>query len=89
MGLKPLGDRVLILPIKDDEKIGMFFVPDSAREKPQLGRVVAKGEKAHNVEVDQLVRFGKYSGNDVKTDGVEYLLMREEDILAIETDLVL
>ncbi len=94
MKLKPLHDRVVIERLDEDEQksAGGIIIPDTAKEKPQRGKVVATGEGAFNdkgdrnkldVKVGDEVLFGKYSGNDVKIDGTEYLIMRENEILAV------
>ncbi|PJZ68494.1 co-chaperone GroES [Leptospira perolatii] len=92
MAIKPLGDRVLIEPKQEaEEKIGSIFVPDTAKEKPQEGRVVEVGSGRYEdgkqipieVKVGDSVLYGKYSGTEVKADGKEYLIIRESDILAI------
>lgn len=93
MKVKPLNDRVLVLRIGEEEKTaGGIIIPDTAKEKPQEGKVVAVGPGKVNdegkkipldVKAGDKVLFGKYSGNEIKIDGVEHLIMREEDILAI------
>ena len=93
MKIKPLGDRVLVLRIDEEEKTsGGIIIPDTAKEKPQEGKVVAAGPgkldgdgKRMPLEVKENDRilFGKYSGTDIKIDGVEHLIMREDDVLAI------
>ncbi|MGF1571963.1 MAG: co-chaperone GroES [Sumerlaeia bacterium] len=94
MQLKPLHDRVVIerLEESDTTTSGGIIIPDTAKEKPQRGKVVAIGDGAFNdkgdrnkldVNVGDEVLFGKYSGNDVKIEGKEYLIMRENEILAI------
>jgi chaperonin GroES len=94
MGVKPLGDRVLIERIEDDEQksSGGIFIPDTAKEKPQRGKVVAVGAGkigddgkriAMEVAKGQEVLFGKYSGTDIKVEDKEMMIMREDDILAI------
>ena len=93
MKLRPLNDRVLVLRIEEDEKTsGGIIIPDTAKEKPQEGKVVAVGPgkldedgKRIPLEVkkNDRVLFGKYSGTDIKIDGVEHLIMREDDILGI------
>jgi len=93
MKVKPLGDRVLIKPSEEKEKTkGGIVLPDTAKEKPQEGKVVAVGEGRRNEEgklipftlkVGNKVLYGKYSGTEITVDGDEYLIMREEDILAI------
>ncbi len=93
MKIRPLNDRVLVLRIEQEEKTsGGIIIPDTAKEKPQEGRVVAvgpgkvndKGERVPlEVKEKDRVLFGKYSGTEIKIDGVEHLIMREDDILAI------
>jgi chaperonin GroES len=91
MAIKPLGDRVLIEPKSEaEEKIGSIIVPDTAKEKPQEGKVVAVGTGryedgklvAPEVKIGDKVLYGKYSGTEIKHAGKEYLI-RESDILAI------
>lgn len=94
MNLKPLADRVLVERKEEDEQksAGGIIIPDTAKEKPQTGTVVAIGEGARKdsgelipltVKVGDSILFGKYSGTDVKLNGSEYLIMRESDILGI------
>jgi chaperonin GroES len=93
MNVKPLADRVLIRPLEAEEKTaGGIIIPDNAKEKPQKGEVVAagpgkvsdSGEKiAMEVKKGDKVLYGKYSGTEVTLDGVDHLIMRESDILAI------
>ena len=93
MKIKPLGDRVLIKPSEEEEKSkGGIVLPDTAKEKPQRGEIVAIGEGkkteggktiALSVKVGNKVLYGKYSGTEISVSGEEYLIMREEDILAI------
>jgi chaperonin GroES len=93
MSVKPLNDRVLVLRIEEDDKTsGGIIIPDTAKEKPQQGKVVAVGpgkldEKGVRlpmaVKDGDLVLFGKYAGTEIKIDGVEHLIMREDDILGI------
>jgi chaperonin GroES len=93
MKVKPLNDRVLVLRIGEEEKTsGGIIIPDTAKEKPQEGKVVAVGPGKVNdegkkvvldVKAGDKVLFGKYSGTEIKIDGVEHLIMREDDILAI------
>ncbi|NTV56080.1 MAG: co-chaperone GroES [Deltaproteobacteria bacterium] len=93
MKVKPLNDRVLVLRIGEEEKTsGGIIIPDTAKEKPQEGKVVAvgpgrvndEGKKiALDVKAGDKVLFGKYSGTEIKIDGVEHLIMKEDDILAI------
>ena len=86
--VKPLGDRVFIKVSESEEKTaGGILLPDTAKEKPQKGNVVAVGsgtkENPITVKVGQTVLYGKYSGTELKFDGKDYLIMRESDILAI------
>jgi len=93
VNIKPLADRVLIKRIENEEKkVGSIIIPDTAKEKPQKGEIVAvgsgktndKGERvALEVKVGDHVLFSKYAGNEIKVDGQEYLIMREDDILAV------
>ena len=94
MEIKPLGDRVVIKPLEAEAKTrGGIVLPDTAKEKPQEGKVVAVGKgkvldngtlQAPEVKVGDKVLYGKYSGNEITTkEGEELLIMREEDILAI------
>ncbi|MGX1023909.1 co-chaperone GroES [Flavobacterium sp. CS20] len=86
--IQPLSDRVLVEPQEAETKTASgIIIPDSAKEKPQQGKVVAvgKGKKDHDmtVKVGDTVLYGKYSGTELKLDGEDYLMMREDDILAI------
>lgn len=91
--LKPLGDRIVVKVIEDTEQTsGGIFIPDSAKEKPQKGEVIAvglgkmneKGEREPlDVKVGETVLFAKYAGTDVKMDGVEYKILSIKDALAI------
>jgi chaperonin GroES len=91
--VRPLHDRVLLRRIEEQEvKKGGIIIPDTAKEKPQEGEVVAVGEgrrmetgerQPMDVKVGDLVLFGKYSGTDVMIDDEEYLILREEDVFAI------
>ena len=93
MKIRPLNDRVLVLRMSEEQKTsGGIIIPDTAKEKPQEGKVIAigagrlneKGERVPlEVKKNDRVLFGKYSGNEIKLDGVEHLIMREDDILAI------
>ncbi len=90
---RPLHDRVLIRRLEEgDEKHGSIIIPDTAKEKPQEGKVIAVGtgkvtEEGKKVPLDvkagDRILFGKYSGSEVKLDGKEYLIMKEEDVLGI------
>jgi chaperonin GroES len=93
MALKPLGDRVVVKPIEQDEiTAGGIMLPDTAKEKPQKGTVLAVGPGNRNdagehvaldVAVDDTVLFAKYAGTEIKIDGEKVLVLRESDILAI------
>ena len=93
MKIRPLQDRVIVKRIEEEEKTkGGLIIPDTAKEKPQEGKVVAAGKGKLNedgktmpldVKVNDRVLFGKYSGTEINIDGEEHLIMREEDILGI------
>jgi chaperonin GroES len=93
MKVRPLNDRVVVLRIDEEEKTsGGIIIPDTAKEKPQEGKVIAVGKGKVNDKGDRiplevkegdLILFSKYGGNEIKIDGVEHLIMREDDILAI------
>lgn len=92
MSVKPLGDRVLVLPIEQDEvKKGGIIIPDTAKEKPQEGKIVAVGPGKHedgklvpmNVKKGDRVLYSKYGGTEIKIDGKDHLIMREDDILGV------
>jgi chaperonin GroES len=93
MKARPLHDRILVKRIEEGEqKIGGIIIPDSAKEKPQQGKVVAVGggkvkddggRIALDVKEGDTILFGKYSGQEIKLDGEEFLIMREEEVLAI------
>jgi chaperonin GroES len=95
MNVRPLSDRILVRRIEEKETIrGGIIIPDTAKEKPQEGEVVAVGPgrlteegKRVNMDVKQgdRVLIGKYSGTDVKIDGTEYVILREEDVLGVLT----
>ena len=88
MAIKPLADRVLIEPAAAEEKtIGGIIIPDTAKEKPLQGEVVAVGNGTKDEEMvlkagDQVL-YGKYSGTEIEHDGVKYLIMRQSDVLAV------
>jgi len=96
MKIKPLQDRILIKRIEEEEKTkGGIIIPDAAKEKPMEGKVVAVGDgktlengtKAPlTVKVGDKILFGKYAGTEIKFDGEEHLILREDDILAIVED---
>jgi chaperonin GroES len=91
--VRPLHDRILVQRVDEEAKTsGGIIIPDTAKEKPQQGRVVAVGagkfgddgkRQAMTVKAGDRILFGKYSGSEVKLDGEEHLIMREEDVLAI------
>ncbi len=88
MKIKPLADRVLIEPAEAEQKTASgIIIPDTAKEKPQRGKVVAvgKGTKDHEmtVKVGDNVLYGKYSGTEINLDGTVYMIMKESDIYAI------
>jgi chaperonin GroES len=93
MKIRPLGDRVLVKRLKEEDRTkGGIIIPDTAKEKPQEGRVVAVGKGKVNddgrlipteVKAGDKILFGKYSGSEVNIDGEEHLIMREEDVLGI------
>jgi chaperonin GroES len=92
--IKPLHDRVIIKRIEDstDKTAGGLFIPDSAKEKPQEGEVIAAGDGKYkengerqplDVKAGDRILFGKYSGSEIKIDGDEFLIMREDEILGV------
>ena len=88
MNIKPLADRVLIQPAPAEEKtIGGIIIPDTAKEKPLQGEVIAVGngtkDEAMVLKAGDTVLYGKYSGTEVELDGTKYLIMRQSDVLAI------
>lgn len=93
MKVRPLNDRIIVLRIDEEEKTaGGIIIPDTAKEKPQEGRVIAvgsgkvneKGERTPlDVKQNDRILFGKYAGADIKIDGVDHLILREDDILGI------
>jgi chaperonin GroES len=92
MKVRPLHDRVIVQRLEEGEqKIGGIIIPDTAKEKPQQGKVIAAGlgkrEKGERVPLDvkdgDTILFGKYSGQEIKIDGNEYLIMREDEVLAV------
>jgi len=92
VAIKPLGDRVLIEVLEEElPKQGSLYIPETAKEKPQEGKVVAVGNGRYedgklvplDVKVGDNVLYGKYAGSEIKHDGKEYLIVRESDILAI------
>ena len=93
MNVRPLRDRILVTRLEEGEqRVGGIIIPDSAKEKPQLGKVVAVGRGRVNdkgevfpldVQVGDTVLFGKYTGTDIKIDNIEYLILREEEVLGV------
>ena len=93
MNIRPLYDRIVVKRIEQQEQMqGGLYIPDTAKEKPQEGEVVAVGKgkrmedgklTALDVQVGDRILFGKYSGSDIKLDNEEYLIMREDEILGI------
>lgn len=88
MNVKPLADRVLVLPAEAEEKTASgIIIPDTAKEKPMRGTIVAAGpgkkDEPTTVKVGDTVLYGKYSGTELQVEGKDYLMMRESDIFAI------
>ncbi len=93
VNVEPLADRVVVLPLEEEEQMrGGLYIPDTAKEKPQSGKIVAVGpgklsEEGVRIEPDvkvgQTVLYGKYSGTEVTVEGEDYLILRESDILAV------
>lgn len=94
MNIRPLYDRIVVKRIETDDavKVGGLYIPDSAKEKPQEGEVVAAGQGkrlengtlvALDVKPGDRILFGKYSGSEIKLDGQEYLIMREDEVLGV------
>jgi chaperonin GroES len=96
MNVRPLHDRILVQRIEEGEqKVGGIIIPDTAKEKPQQGKVVAAGggkvkDDGKRIPLDvkagDTILFGKYSGQEIKLDGEEYLIMREDEVLAVIED---
>ncbi|WP_297253777.1 co-chaperone GroES [Prevotella sp.] len=87
MNIKPLADRVLVLPAQAEEKVGGIIIPDTAKEKPQHGTIVAAGNGTKDEEMilkegDEIL-YGKYSGTELEVEGTKYLIMRQNDVLAV------
>lgn len=93
MNVKPLGDRVLVQRIEEEiqKSAGGIIIPDTAKEKPQIGKVVAVGDGRRDDQGKRIpldlsagdeIFFGKYAGSELKVNGTEYLIMREEDVIA-------
>ena len=87
MTIKPLADRVLVLPAQAEEKVGGIIIPDTAKEKSQSGKVVAVGNGTKDEEmvlkVGDEVLYGKYAGTELENEGEKYLMMRQSDVLAV------
>ena len=93
MNVRPLRDRILVTRLEESEqRIGGIIIPDSAKEKPQQAKVVAVGRGRVNdkgdvfpldIKVGDTVLFGKYTGTEIKLDGTEYLILREEEVLGV------
>ena len=87
MNIKPLEDRVLVLPAPAEEKVGGIIIPDTAKEKPQRGRVIAIGQgtkdEAMVLKENDTVLYGKYAGTELEYEGEKYLIMRQSDVLAV------
>ena len=88
VNIKPLADRVLVAPAAAEQKTaGGIIIPDTAKEKPQRGKIVAVGngkpDEPMTVKVGDTVLYGKYSGTELSVDGTDYLIMKESDIFAI------
>ena len=93
VNVEPLADRVVVLPLEEEEQMrGGLYIPDTAKEKPQSGKIVAVGpgklsEEGVRIEPDvkvgQTVLYGKYSGTEVTVEGEDYLILRESDVLAV------
>ena len=94
MDIRPLHDRIIVRRLEEEgeQKIGGIIIPDSAKEKPQKGEVIAAGNGKTNddgerialdVKVGDLILFGKYTSQEVKLDGEDYLIMREDEVLAV------
>ena len=96
MNCRPLHDRIIVQRLDEGEqKIGGIIIPDTAKEKPQQGKVIAAGAGkvkddgkriALDVKAGDSILFGKYSGQEIKLDGEEYLIMREDEVLAVVDD---
>ncbi|KAA6351283.1 10 kDa chaperonin [termite gut metagenome] len=88
MNVKPLADRVLVLPAPAEEKtVGGIIIPDTAKEKPMKGEVIAVGQGKNDEEMvlksGDTVLYGKYAGTELEIDGKKYLIMRQSDVLAV------
>ena len=90
MKVKPLSDRVLVLPAQAEEKVGGIIIPDTAKEKPQRGTIVAVGQGTKDEQMvlkeGDTVLYGKYAGTELEANGEKYLMMRQSDVLAVVED---
>jgi chaperonin GroES len=93
MHLRPLHDRIIVQRLEESERTGAIIIPDSAKEKPQQGKVLAAGlgkitddgtRLPLDVKPGDTILFGKYGGQEVRVDGIDYLIMKEDDVLAIQ-----
>jgi chaperonin GroES len=93
MNLRPLHDRIIVQRLEEPPRNGAILIPDSAKEKPQHGKVLAAGVGKStddgtrlplDVKAGDTILFGKYSGQEVRVEGVDYLIMKEDDVLAIQ-----
>ncbi len=94
MNVRPLHDRIIVERLEEEEQhqVGGIIIPDTAKEKPQQGKVIAAGKgkvkddgniTPLDVKTGDTILFGKYSGQEIKLDGTEYLIMREDEVLAV------
>jgi chaperonin GroES len=95
MHIRPLHDRIIVQRVEESAQSGSIIIPDSAKEKPQQGRVIAAGNGRYtddgvrvalDVKVGDLILFGKYGGQEIRLDGEDYLVMREDEVLAAMSD---
>jgi chaperonin GroES len=93
MHLRPLHDRIIVQRLEETQRTGAIIIPDSAKEKPQHGKVLAAGlgkpgddgsRQPLDVKAGDTILFGKYAGQEVSVDGVDYLIMKEDDVLAVQ-----
>jgi chaperonin GroES len=93
MHLRPLHDRIIVQRLEESERTGAIIIPDSAKEKPQQGKVLAAGlgkisddgtRRPLDIKPGDTILFGKYGGQEVRVDGIDYLIMKEDDVLAIQ-----
>ena len=96
MNVRPLHDRIIVQRLEEGEqRVGGIIIPDTAKEKPQQGKVIAAGtgkvrddgtRQLPDVKADDLILFGKYSGQEIKLDGEDYLIVREDEVLGVIED---